>query len=82
MHLVGTFDGRQACLYQDGKRVATVAGAPVRMPWTGPLVLGQYSSQQPSFQVHGGLTGVRLYDRAMRAEEVLESFRAGHEAKP
>ena len=82
MHLVGTFDGRQACLYQDGKQVATVAGAPVRIPWTGPLVLGQYSSQQPSFQVHGGLTGVRLYDRAMRAEEVLESFRAGHEAKP
>jgi hypothetical protein len=82
MHLVGTFDGRQACLYQDGKRVATVAGVPVRTPWTGPLVLGQYSSQQSSFQVHGGLTGVRLYDRAMRAEEVLESFRAGHEAKP
>jgi hypothetical protein len=29
---------------QDGKQVASVAGAPVRVPWTGPLVLGQYET--------------------------------------
>jgi len=78
-HLAGTYDGRQACLYQDGKLVGTANGLPVRAPWNGPLVLGQYSSQQPSFQVHGGLTGVRLYDRALRAAEVVERFDAGRE---
>jgi len=79
-HLVGTFDGRQARLYQDGNLVASASGLPVRAAWGGPLVLGQYSSQQPSFQVHGGLRGFKLYDRAIGEAEVAEHFRAGHEA--
>lgn len=67
-------------LYQDGNLVASASGLPVRAAWGGPLVLGQYSSQQPSFQVHGGLRGFKLYDRAIGEAEVAEHFRAGHEA--
>ena len=80
-HLVGTFDGQQACLYQDGQRVAHVAGVPSRVPWNGPLVLGQYSSQGPAYQVHGGLKGFQLYARALRPAEVAEHFRAGAEGQ-
>jgi hypothetical protein len=71
-YLAGTFDGRRACLYQDGKLVAQVAGVPARVPWTGPLVLGQYSSQGPAYQVQGALRGIRLYDRALRPAEIAD----------
>lgn len=76
-HLIGTFDGARACLYQDGKLVAQTDCVPNREPWRGPLVLGQYSQQAPSFQVQGGLKGLKLYARALRAAEVAEKFRAG-----
>ncbi|NQT17127.1 MAG: hypothetical protein HQ582_30520, partial [Planctomycetes bacterium] len=80
VHLVGTFDGKRACLYQDGKQVAQVDCSPSRAAWSGPLVVGQYSSQNPSYQVQGGITGLKLYHRALRATEVAEKFQAGREA--
>jgi hypothetical protein len=76
-HLVGTFDGTRTCLYQDGQLVAQTDCVPNREPWRGPLVLGQYSGQGPSYQVHGGLKGVKLYARALRPAEVAEQFRLG-----
>jgi hypothetical protein len=75
-HLVGTFDGRQACLYQDGKQVASVDCYPTAASWNRGLTLGQYSARKESYQVKGGITGVKLYHRALRAAEVAESFRA------
>lgn len=70
-HLVGTFDGSQAHLYQDGERVASVAchGATTS---TQPLVIGQYSSNGPAYQVEGAVTGLNLYHRALTADEVAE----------
>jgi len=81
VHLVGTFDGKTAGLYQDGKRVAQVDCYPTRTAWTGPLVVGQYSQQAPSYQVRGGVTGLNLYHRALRSEEVAEKFQAGRSAE-
>ena len=80
VHLVGTFDGKKARLYQDGKQVAQVDCSPSRAPYSGPLVVGQYSSQSPAYQVQGGITGLKLYHRALRAAEVAERFQAGREA--
>ena len=71
MHLAGTFDGTQAHLYQDGKRVASVDchGATTS---SQPLVVGQYSGNGPAYQVNGDVTGVKIYHRALTAEEVAE----------
>ncbi len=77
VHLVGTFTGSHASLYQDGKLVASVPCEPNGVPWTGPLVIGQYSSEQAGFQVHGKIASVKLYRRALRAAEVAQCFRAG-----
>ena len=74
-HLVGTFDGSQACLYQDGKLVAQAACVPNRVPYRGPLVLGQYTTPGPSYQVQGALRDVQLYARALRPAEIAENFR-------
>ena len=76
-HLVGTFDGRRACLYQDGKQVGSVDGEPNGAGWKGGLVLGQYTGHGAPYQVMGGLKGVRVYHRALRAAEVAERFQAG-----
>ena len=76
-HLVGTFNGSRANLYQDGKLVRAVDCYPNRAPHAGPLVVGQYSHQAESYQVHGAITGVKLYQRALRAEEVAEKLKAG-----
>jgi hypothetical protein len=76
-HLVGTLAGSGACLYQDGVLVARAEGQPNAAPWAGPLVVGQYADQQPSYQVHGQITGVKVFRRVLRPAEVAEHFQAG-----
>jgi hypothetical protein len=76
-HLVGTFDGRRACLYQDGRQVASVACDATTAAWRGALTLGQYSSHSESYQVIGGVAGVRIYHRSLRAADVTARFQAG-----
>jgi len=78
VHLVGTFNGRQASLFQDGTQVASVAGAPNRAAWAGPLIIGQYSSRKPDYQVTGKIAGVQIYRRALKPEEVAAKFSTGY----
>jgi len=73
VHLVGTFDGRRAWLYQNGRPVADVPCVPNRAPWTGPLCVGQYSRAAQDYQVKGLISGVKIYQRALPAEEVASS---------
>jgi hypothetical protein len=67
-HLVATYDGRTARLFQDGRLVAETRGAAVTAPWAGPLHVGQYSGgPAPVYQVEGFITGLRIYGRALAA---------------
>ena len=60
--LVGTFDGRTARLYQDGRLVAAKSGRANRTPWGKPLHVGQYSGGvNASFQVNGLISDLRIY---------------------
>jgi hypothetical protein len=77
VHLVATVRNGQACLYQDGTRVADVACTPQAARWNGPLIVGQYSVQSESYQVLGKITRVALYRRALPPEEVAQHFAAG-----
>jgi hypothetical protein len=74
-HLVATFDGDRAQLFQDGKLVASVSGEANRMPWSRPFIIGQYgASPGPEYQVHGQIAGVKIYHRALKAEEAAAGF--------
>ena len=65
-HLVGTFDGATARLFQDGDLVAETPCAPVRTPWRGPLLVGQYSGgPRPPYQVLGRLRHLRIHNRTL-----------------
>ena len=76
VHLAGTFNGQRAILYQDGQQVAAVDCPANRAAWSGPLTLGQYSTAAPQYQVTGRLRGLKIYRRALRAEEVATNFKA------
>jgi hypothetical protein len=72
-HLVGTFDGQMARLYQDGELVAQQTGSFVTAPWPGELHIGQYSGGPgPDFQVTGRIMDVRIYHRALTEDDVDE----------
>lgn len=75
MHLIATFDGRRATLYQDGRRVASVACQATPAAWSGPLVVGQYSKAAPNYQVLGRIAGVKLYRRALTARDAAAAFK-------
>jgi hypothetical protein len=70
-HLVGSYDGQTARLYQDGRLVAEKRGAAIRTPWKGPLHVGQYSGGPgPQYQVLGWMANVRVYARVLPAKDV------------
>ncbi len=78
VHLVGTYNGEKARLFQNGKQVAAVTCHPNGTPWKGPLFVGQYGAGPgPQYQVNGKIAGVRIYRRALSGREVAESFAAG-----
>ncbi len=75
-HLAATFDGKTARLFENGVLVAEKTGTPRPNPWSGDLFIGQYSGQPgPEFQVHGAITGVRIYHRPLTAEEAAAGAR-------
>jgi hypothetical protein len=77
-HLVGTFDGRKICFYQDGRQVASVGRIPNKAIWPGELFIGQYSGGAGSqYQVKGRFANVKIYRRAMGASEVSANFKKG-----
>lgn len=81
MHVVGTWDGLRSRVYQDGREVANVACRPNRTPWPGALHVGQYSAAPgPPYQVAGRLRGLRVYQRALAAEEVAKHSQVGVDA--
>jgi hypothetical protein len=74
-HLMGTFDGQTARLFQDGKLVAEKTANPILTPWPGPMFVGQYScGPGAQYQVTGQISGLRIYGRAVSAQDAADAF--------
>jgi hypothetical protein len=80
MHVVATYDGETARLYEDGKLVAEKTGAATSEVWPGGLHIGQYSQPHAQFQVLGRLSGLNIYHRVIDAEEASERAQTPPEA--
>ena len=76
-HLVCTFDGKRASLYQDGTLVASTPCAANLAPYTGPMHIGQYAAVSEPYQTEGRIAGVKIYGRALAASDAAEAFKAG-----
>jgi len=70
-HLTVAVDGDYARFYMDGKLAGTVAAMPSERMWLGNFSLGT-GDDAPSFAGH--LMQVRMYKRALEAEEVYALF--------
>ncbi|MFD4994026.1 LamG-like jellyroll fold domain-containing protein [Cellulosimicrobium cellulans] len=79
VHLVGTFDGSRVRLYVDGVEAASVPGPASVGTNALPLVVGD----QPAggYPLRGAVDDVRLYDRALTAQQVA-ALSAGGDAQP
>ncbi len=67
MHMLGTYDGTTVRLYQDGQLVAEKPGAINKAPWSGDLVIGQYSAGiGPAYQFRGTVENVKIYHRVLK----------------
>jgi len=77
IHLVATFDGKRAAVYENGVRVATKECEPDLTPWSGPLFVGQYVKPGSPHQVNGSIAGVKFYRRVLKKEDALSAFKAG-----
>jgi len=65
--------GSKARLYVDGKLLAETSGSVNLAPWTGPLMVGQYSGgTAASYQVSGQVQDVKIFQRALTPEEIAQ----------
>ena len=82
-HLLATFDGHHATLFQDGIAVASKACHPDRTPWSGPLFVGQYGAAPgQAYQVTGRIARLEIYQRALPAEDAATMFQAEPPSSP
>ena len=76
-HATGVYDGITTKLYVDGLLVGSSAegGGDIDYSEAGPLVFGDYrvATELP---FRGGIDEVKLYNRALSEQEILESFAA------
>jgi hypothetical protein len=78
VHVLATYDGSQARVFQDGVQVASTPCKADRTTWSAPLFVGQYGpSPGTSYQVLGRIARLRIYHRAVSAEEAAVAFKDG-----
>lgn len=79
-HVVGTYDGAISILYVNGQEIARRAwpnGPKPVLPITGPVQVG---GRGEAFR--GALDEVRVYSRALSAQEVAAHYQAARELQP
>lgn len=79
-HLVATFDGNSASIYLNGALLSFGALAAVWARSTQPYIIGAYRptvTSAPTLPYPGLITGVRIYNRALTADEVEQCGLAG-----
>jgi len=90
-HAIGTFDGRRVRLYLDGRlQGRTLPQQPfvyegtMHVPPDGVIRLPAAGANAPSdgFGLEGAIALVRIYDRALTAEEIAQNVRAASAPLP
>jgi len=77
IHIAAIYDGTALKLYEDGNPVAESPGPINPAAWSGDLFIGQYSGGPgPQYQTTGHVTGVKIYHRALTAEEVAAAAKS------
>jgi hypothetical protein len=75
VHVAATFDNRAMRVYVDGEEKASLARDATIIPSTGTVCLGNYVAGNTTAAFHGVLDEVKIWDRALTAEEVRQRAR-------
>lgn len=82
-HLALTYDGSVLRLYMDGKERGKQAISKKRIPGTGGLAIGRRQDNSgDGYHFRGAVDEVRIYGRALAAEEIAAHFAAPDAIKP
>ncbi len=73
--VVATFDGKQACLYVDGKQAAATKECPSEIMTNGYGINIGENNEVPGRHFNGTIDEVKIYDRALSPKEVAEHFK-------
>ncbi len=78
-HCAATFDGREMCVYLDGRLLHTLERAGrIATRVDAPAYIGSLSGQSEFFQ--GKLDDLRIYRRAFPREAIVQLYTQGHDA--
>ena len=72
-HVVATFDGKEHVLYINGALQQALPGTLQGMPME-PLYIGRKGTDEKQFYFAGAIDDVLIYDRALKADEVLALY--------
>ena len=77
-HVVGTYDGKTQRIYINGKLQgeATEQAGPIAYPGRLFYTIGAYRDDDEHFTLTGRIDEVRVYDKALSAEQVAKRFSA------
>nr|MBC8449122.1 PD40 domain-containing protein [Chloroflexota bacterium] len=75
VHLAGSFDGQTIRLYRDGVEVASAAAAGMMTQCSATSAIGGRSSQD-MYWFAGRLDDVRIFGRALAADQIVSVYRA------
>ncbi|MFC2174791.1 LamG domain-containing protein [archaeon] len=82
-HIVGTYDHNRLIIYKDGVVGNNVSETRNIKYNTNPFRIGRYSyGGYPTRCLNGTVDEVKLYERALSADEVLEMYNEGHRISP
>ncbi len=75
-HVVGTYDGAELRIYVNGRpeNRATHLSGPIAYPPAAPYVVGGYLDADEFYSTAGALHEIRLYRRALAADEIARRY--------
>ena len=79
VHLAGTYDGNTLRLYRNGQQVATATAPGGMNQCSGITAVGSRNSQDQHW-FPGAIDEVRIYGRALPAQEIVNLYNAGWQA--
>ena len=73
-HIAASYDGSEMKLYLDGQLTAssTAQSGAIDMPKSGWWQIGSYKDDNEDFRHEGGLSQIKLFDKALSSEEILQ----------
>ncbi len=75
-HVAGVYDGKKLSIYVNGKLANSTSAqkGDINYPPKAPYVIGAYRDDNEFFSLKGAIHEVRVYERALKAQELAKQY--------